>query len=359
MTVSVANKMIQNRAGLSNLGRLALAFIDGGTEWLDWAINDAVSRYDFPDESTFVADVQQGLHLSRLALLPNLKLMVSPVKLMTLGVDDLRTLANAETGNDSALVAAQVKRILASHRLVTQDQLAAGPAFLTELGVADAPVFQFMGFEESLAIQGLLDLPEADSASDPDLRTEAAAFAVQQARTVPEFADYYRTYLIYATKIGAQGDTPGERTEKAQAAVQTLLPQLFGCLDCPLVSGLVAPAEVGAAVTNWHRRGRQIGFARLSEGVLQIVRNTGFKDETDGAARMIVNSYLTTAQSLLSSVPLQRGIMGQDGASCVFPLENTDQEAELQLGSTGTISLRWFRRKTAPPANAAHAAVVN
>lgn len=354
MTVSVASKMIQNRAGLTDLGRLALAFIDGGSEWLDWAISNAGPRYDFPDESTLVEQVQQGLHATRLALLPIMKLMVSPVKLMTLGVDSLRTLADAESGNASATVSAQVKRILADHNLLTQDDFAAGASFLDGLGVSGAPVFQFMGFDEQLAVQELLYRKESQGTANPELQKEAAAFAVDQARTVQEFADYYQFYLIYVNRLGALTATPDDRKKRAAGALETILPQLFGFLECPQVGPLAAPAEVARAVTNWQKRGRLVGFARLSDGALQVVRDTGFRDETGDAVRVLVTSYLAGAQALLSATPPQRGIMGQDGASCLFPVFGKGNQAEIQMGSAGVISLRCFRPD--PPATTTIAA---
>ncbi|OPH17437.1 hypothetical protein FE88_32035, partial [Azospirillum brasilense] len=122
--------------------------------------------------------------------------------------DSLRTLADAESGDTSATVSAQVKRILADHNLLTQDDFAASVSFLAGLGVSGAPVFQFMGFDEQLAVQELLYRKESQGTANPELQKEAAAFAVEQARTVQEFADYYQFYLIYVNRLGSLTATP-------------------------------------------------------------------------------------------------------------------------------------------------------
>ena len=179
MTVSIANRIVSSPAGISELGRLALGFVDGGTQWLDWAIHDAGARYHFADESAFLAGVQTGLHGSPFALLPTLGLMVSPVKLMTISAADLRTLATAEAGGKGASVPAQVKRILRAHGLVTQADLAGVQPFLDGLKVAAAPVFHGTGFGDRLA---LLELISADRKAPAALQAEAAAFAVEQGR---------------------------------------------------------------------------------------------------------------------------------------------------------------------------------
>ena len=55
MTVSVANRLIEDRGSLSTLGALVLAFINGGVQWLEWAAHETSFNYNFPDETALVA----------------------------------------------------------------------------------------------------------------------------------------------------------------------------------------------------------------------------------------------------------------------------------------------------------------
>lgn len=338
MTVSVANRVIQSRNSLSALGQLALAFIDGGPEWLSWAISAPSVQYAFPDESTLLAQVQQGLHNSRYAYLPTLGLMVSPVKLLTLGAADLQTLAIAESGDSSPTTAAQVKRILADHQMLTGGDLAQAPAFLSQIGVAQSPLFQFTSFEDQAALYALSVQPLGSQAIP---LTEAAQFAVTQARTVLEFVDYFKFYLSYTGRLPSD-TSPDQRSSQAGAALLTLLPLLFGALDSPQVSGLVPPGEVNSAVAAWLRTGKMIGFARLSEGAQLVAQNTVFQAQTGDAARALVQTYLSGAQALLAGQKITQGLLGQDGASCLFPLRSGDQQVTLFLGPTGVITLRFY-----------------
>ncbi|MCC4605931.1 hypothetical protein [Xanthomonas campestris] len=337
MSVSIAGRLISMPTMLSTLGRQCLAFIDGGTQWLAWAIQSPGVRYDFPDESNLLDEVQQGLHGSRLALLPQLELKVSPVKLMTLGPTDLGTLARAEAGDTGSVVQAQLQRIFRDNALYTASDLAAGRSLLRQLKVDGAAVFQSLDLEESLALRQLAaDAPQADVT--PALQQEAAAFAVEQARTPLEFCDYYRFYLACTANIAAAD----ERAHVAASAVQALLPQLFGTLDCPLVQGLPAPSEVERSVAEWLARGRQIGFARLSLAAQQIVQHTRYRgDGGDQAASDAIRLYLQSAQAFLAANRPSRGVLGQDGNSCVFAMHNDTLAALLQVNG-GVISLRDF-----------------
>ncbi|RQP21900.1 hypothetical protein [Piscinibacter terrae] len=344
MTVSVAGRPIQDANAMSPLGRLALAFIDGGPEWLSWAIADLTARYEFPDETTLVGQVQSGLHASRFALLPRLELMVSPIKLMTLGLADLRMLAKAEGGDDSAVAAAQVTRVLSDHQLATRGDLAAGQALLSELGLAASPLFQAMDFEDHLALWQLARMAPPPEETAPALRQEAADFAAAQARTPLEFCDYCNVYLDLGTPLADA--SPAQRSQAATGALQTLLPLMFGVLDCPQIDGLPSPSEVDQAVSNWLARGRQIGFARLSQAVQQIVRHTSFQGQSGDAAQKAVRLYLQSAQAFLAANRPVQGRLGQDGATCLFALEAGSLRAELHVGPGGVISLRDFGPRT-------------
>lgn len=352
MTVSIAGTPIQQVGSLSTLGRLALAFVDGGLDWLGWALADSGARYEFADETAMLSDVQHGLHASPFVWLPQLGLRVSPVKLMTLGLPDLRSLAQAESGDTSAVTAAQLRRILDDHHLVTQADLAAVPAFLKQLGVADSPLLQVLAFEDCLALHALVaqSAPDIGDGSGPSpgdhavaqdlsLQKEAAAFGLQQAHTPLEFCDYYRVYLDRSERAASLSATPEARADEASTAVRALLPLLFGALDCPQVQGLPSPATVGAAVQDWLRRGRRLGFGRLSQGVQVLVRHSDYDGETGPAAQSVVRRYLDAAQAFVGTVKPMRGMLGQDGASSSFRHEDGPQKLALNLAASGVVSL--------------------
>lgn len=346
MTIAIADRWIQELGDLSELARLAIAFVDGGIEWLQWAIVEPGVRYVFPDESALAAGIQQGLHASRFALAPKLGLMVSPVKLMSMGLADLKVLARAETGESGAKIGVHARRVMDAHGLLTQADFDSGAAYLQELGVASAPVFQFMTFPDQLAVYDLAKTSvEADEQNLP-LEQEAAQFGVAQARTPIEFADFFRIYMSLAQKL-PKADTPAKRQSHAEAALHALLPKLFGALDCPQVGGLVPPAQVAEAVAAWLTMGRAVGFPRLSAGACQIVLHTRYKGEVGYQAQEFVSAYIAAAQALLSAQAPQRGLMAQDGATCAFRIASGEHEGVLQLDPLGVISLASFERK--PP----------
>jgi hypothetical protein len=348
VTLLVASRRIDRLHALSEHGRLVLGLIEGGRQWLDWAVDDPRARYHFEDENALVAGIQSGLHAYRLVLLPRLGLLVSPVKLMTLSVTDLRRVIKAER-RVGAMAAAAVKRIFAAHDLVTADELAEGLSFLEELEVANAPLFCGMALDEQLAIRDLLRLP--DEHDPTEYQDEAAAFALEQSRTPIEFADYYRAYprLIAGRK---SDESKQDRKERAEAALATLIPILFNALDCPRVDGPAPAWEVSAAIEEWLLMGRRLGFSRLSQGVQQISEHAGYEGQEDEEAERIVGTYLAGAQTLLMSTPLGDGQVRQDG-TCAFAARSAKDEVIVVARPNGIITLSSYRRLPNEPAGSA------
>ncbi|MFV5215546.1 hypothetical protein ACLIIZ_17625 [Azonexus caeni] len=344
MTVIVAGKLIQKSEQLSELARQTLTCIDGGSQCLAWAIPNPMVCYEVADETTLLAEVQQRLHASPMVLLPGLGLWVSPVKLMSLGSANLRTLVRAEAGDTSIAVVQQTDRIMAEHHLLNAQQLHSASGFLQDLGVADAPVFQALDFNDRVALHTLAAAAMGQDGDNPaQLRQEAAVFGVQQARTVPEFCDYYQVYLAHTRKMNALGGTAAARSQLCSQAVQTLLPLAFGAMECPqLPDHLPSPVEVEQCLRNWLARGHILGFSRLSQAVLQMVTQTTFRDESGMDARRMFDLYLRTAQAFLAGNRLQLSRLGQDGASLTFTLQNETQQAVLHVSAERLLSLHKF-----------------
>jgi hypothetical protein len=319
-----------------------LSFVDGGLHWLDWAISHQSAAYDFADETALVGAVQQGLHASPYALLPGVRLMVSPIKLMTLGLGDLRTLAQAEQqgGNEASNNALQ--DVLRKHRLLTQANLSMTIALLTGWGVAGSPVFQALGMPEHMALYGLQRLAAHADVAEQAIQKEAAVFAAAQARTPCEFVDYFRVYLTLAAQAHDSTSTHDTRVQLAEDAIHTLLPTLFNALNCPQVNHLPSPEQVGKIVREWVMQGQQMGFARLTQGVQQVISHGGYHGEKGHAAHRLVHHYLDAAQAFLASTRVRHGLMRQDGASCTYPLHSEHHLAELELSASSVISLSEF-----------------
>lgn len=339
MSLVVAGMNVSGVEPLSGAAQLVLALIDGGQQWVAWAAGTPQVAYAFADELALLSGIQQGLHATPLMLLPRLGLLVAPERLMALPFDALRRLALGESGD---IPAAEVAAALSSQGLATSGDLAAVDALLAEFGIAAAPLFQAMALGDRLALLSLARELAASDAADADARKQAAAFAVDWARSPDEFADYFRAWLAIAT--GADAIT---KPDAARAALETLLPLAFGALDCPSVAGPAGPEQLAAAVAAWHRAGRRVGFARLSLAVAQLVAHGGFRGQTGQAAQALVDSHVDQAQALLAATLPAGARLRQDGALALYDFAGDGAEAVLGLDASGMITVQSFRPKPA------------
>lgn len=346
MTVSVAGRLVPRVSALSDSARLVLNLIDGGVEWLEWAIVHPRARYHFDSEEALVSAVQIGLHGWHLLLLRAIPLLIGPAKLMELHGRDLRVLAAAKGDGP------RVDEVLHRYRLVTQLDLARDVAALGKLvGDRPLPVLQGMALEDQLEIHALLerdgDLP------DPHHK-EAALFAGERAGTPREFADYFRAYLRYVAKDPSPPRDTEARKARVGDAIDLLLPMLFEALECPCVEGAVAPWEVAEAINEWLAMGRRLGFSRRTQLAEQVIAHTSFaRRDSDQEAPRIVAGYLVGAQTLLGSGELGRRRLGQDGTSSTFRIRSEAEEAVVTLGRQGVVALAVFRPLPEEPARAA------
>ncbi|WP_260986230.1 hypothetical protein [Bordetella genomosp. 13] len=343
MTLNIAASQIQQPSRISASARSCLSLIDGGLQWLQWAIQSPVQHFRLPDETQMLCTVQQGLHGDPLCLLPVSELLVSPAKLMTMDSNDLQTLTSVEAqgrAQQDPVLDNQLANVLSRHNLVCRADIAALLTWLEQLGVGACPVFQCLSIDDARALIELmrsapstLSTDAAEPPSTPPQTLAAAAFAVEEARTPLEFVDYMRFYLVLAAR---------DLADQAQALLHATLPALFGSLECPQLRGLPTPEAVMKVVRDWYAQSRQLGFSRLSLAALRLVQRTDYPKKGESDPRTALWRYTTAAQILLSSIADVTARMGQDGSTCTYQMSRGTQSAVLCLDRHGVISLDDF-----------------
>lgn len=365
MSLFVAGRSILHPHQLSPLGQRVLSLLDGGVPWVQWAMASTTQRYAFGDEGSLLDGVQQGLHGARMAWLPQAGLQIGPVKLLSLGQEDIDTLCRIEAGENDRPASLCFHDLLSRHALLTNTALQAYRPFLASAGVADAPLFQQLDFRESLALHQLASEQTTAVASD-GTSAEAAGFALAHARRPIEFCDYYRFYRMAPHTAG----NAAERQRDASRTLHLLLPHLFEMLDGAQLTRLPAPAEVDQAINATLAGGRAVGFARLSLAAQQLVIGLPPACWGDGAIAEYARCQMRNVQALLGSRRVRSSQLGQDGASMHCLIEGEHGHAVVQVEDNSITLARYeaprgddveegtpghqVRQATAAPAQPAH-----
>ncbi|WP_420137947.1 hypothetical protein [Sphingomonas sp.] len=334
MTISIANRLYRPN-NLSELERLILALIDGGAAWLDWASKDPGHHYHFRDGAELLSGLQSTLHGTSLLLLDTIGLLVSPIKLMSLGAEGLRHLIRPDQP------ASAVEELVRRHDLVTEADLTRLPAFLAQLGVEGALVFQTRTLADLIT---LVQLQREVDAAAP-LTVEAAHAALALANGIAEFVDYLRLYLGCTSALTLADTKPDVRAAAIEQAIAALQMETFGALDGPVVEGLVAPWEVEGAVRHWLLMGRQFGFVRASLVMQQFVADGRYKGETGRELSALFGQFVSRAQAVLNAASIGEGVVSQDGQHATYPFEANGEVGQVVVATGGQIALGAFGRR--------------
>lgn len=329
MVLSVAGRTFQKPEAFSEKFRLVLGLIPSGQEWLAWAIGDSNAHFAFADEEALLS-AAPTLHDSALVLLPALGLLVCPAKLAAMEIDALKTLLAAEQVGDEE-AQAKARAVLAEQGLLTQADLAAGPALLAKLGVADAPVFQIMDYSAHVAVLALVDVLND---VDAELAGEAAAFALTVSSTPAEFADNVEIYVTLA----GEGEAPEARARRIANVLRALNGKLFGYLSTQQINESYAAAVVGQVIGQLLTRGMFLGFTRLSLAAREVA--VVGKPMTPEAVAAAVKASIEPISSLLAAHfwRMEPGVLRQDGAT-EFPIVQDGRELVILLATNGTLSI--------------------
>ncbi|MEM9458288.1 MAG: DUF4157 domain-containing protein [Myxococcota bacterium] len=335
--VAIGGEPLAQLTTLSNKAKQVLAMIDDGERWLRWSMASSSSRFDFRDESAMLSGIQVGLHGSPLLNARRLELRVAPDRLMELPPDAVAALSMYERGDPTLTVEQRVKKILKEQRLCTAKELALGPKFLEELGVADAPVFHPMTLEQQIMILELMESMRPGSTTASSLGKEAASYAAEAAVNAYEFVDLYQSYVALAAKRGLLGGSSEQRLDALNALGSTLQSPLYGLLDGLSVGGVTEPERVVHQLRTFIAGGGQLGFARMTAGLRVVIQHMDPNDDQGGDK--LLADCVERIDSVLAKGSLVGVNNGQDGLTAVYSMQSEDGRVDLSLDALGSLTV--------------------
>jgi hypothetical protein len=340
-SVTVGDKLLSSQADLGDTSTI-VNLIDTGSSWLAWAIGNAGVHYRYADESSLVTGLQSGLHGTDLVLLPELGILLHPLKLMELKADELSVLAAVKQGSDSATLR-QAKRILAAHKLRNREDLEIGSEFLAETGVQNEPVFSGLTLAGQLALFAMVDEFSDANAFNKTLQKEAARFAVSHAESVFEFVDYYKFYMATIDDPAPSDSGVSARINKAEALRASGEPLLYGYLSCPSFSGVPTLEQMSVMVQRWLAEGNVLGFPRLSHGLMQIAQHADLQGTNEQATSALIKEFSAQSGALFKEKLAGSVELTQDGRKHFYSCQGTSGSARLCHSSNGNLTLESFR----------------
>lgn len=304
--IYVADKLMENIGAFSHRFRLIAERIQGGPQWLRFAMQSPTDSYMAGSELELLSLVQKGLHGSRLMLFTDLNLLMDPLKLWTLPEDDLALIGTARREES-------VRDVLDKYGILDFAQLSKGIDFLRSFEIEDKPVFQVMNLADRLALYAIaLDGQEREaSKKDLTIRKESCEFALQLCQTPKEFQALFHLYEAVCTKFNAK--TRSARRKRAQLIWEDYNELCDGLVETVTLGKKYNPDGLDMEIKSALADLRQIGFSCKAAAMLNLIRNTILTCEDQPRARKIVRDYMSAIFNLIAAGTVESTSVGQDG----------------------------------------------
>jgi hypothetical protein len=334
--VQSAGRLIHHQYDLTVKPRLIFELINFSHQWLR-AVNASGQAYAFANEFELLRGVQEGLHGTRVLLLRRLGLVVSPMVLEMLDLEELEAIHDYErTGHQNKIAYKKARNAIAKLSFRTEADLVLVEEFLTSIKMTDEPIFKSTRLADRIALFDLVDGAVGAVQFDLSNQNAAAKFAVNFAQSIPEFVDYYQFYMAYLDSNLRQATG---RSRSPEAALEMLVEPLLPYLCCPNFPTPPRAQDLPALIAQWSSQGYTLGFPRISAAVAHMAMHARLHEEGGRALSEMVHRYMDRLQVVwLERVP-DFVRYTQDGNEVEYGYRQQHGHIPLRLSSDGNLTV--------------------
>lgn len=322
---------IESIAVFSARFQAILSMIQGGADWLRWAMKDtSIPACSVSSENDLLQLIQTGLHSEEDIRFSTFRAALE--KIFTMQTEDLEQLAavrNTPNDNETSLMAILLRNNLYSYRQVNE-----GGVFTSSEIFVRPDLFKAPSFSDQLILAGFT---EQESATEENLRNQALTFAQVNAATIPEFINLFFFYTYAAQNLLAENLSPQIQASEVQAYYKQLLPLTNYLLFTPSAGPGRSEKEIREGLQKMASSNAFIGYNNAAAAVNNLVRNINLQSETNLQTQ--IEQYLAVIRTLISSTPTPEGSVSQDGRLIRFRMENEQASATVGADAAGSIFL--------------------
>jgi hypothetical protein len=178
------------------------------------------------------------------------------------------------------------------------------------------------------------------------IQNEAAQFSVQHAQSPSEFVDYYECYIATMGDKAPVAKGAPARKRKAETAMESIKPLLYGNLFCPAVQGVPSPQDLNVIIQNWISGGNTLGFSRLSLALSQVAQFAGLDGATGEAAAKTIALFVNEAEMFVAQQEASKVTLSQDGRDYSYVYAGKQASARVRLDSHGSVTLMTYQPRS-------------
>jgi hypothetical protein len=321
-----------NIASFSPRFQSVISMIEGGMDWLNWAIRDRTSpSVNATQEDQLLEMIQHGLHADDYIRFRTFRANLD--KILTLPDADIEQLGIIrKTGNDNDV---NLQSLLHRNGMFSYAEISEAVAEIPAISSTRPDLFQALSFEDQLA---LTDFMQKQAGVDEDLKQQAYVFALNNAANIPDFINLCFFFHILRHQLPGNLIVQTQNSE-IQALYRQLLPVSAYLLFTPNAGRVRQEKLLREAVPELARTNKFIGYSTSSSSVLNLVQNINVNDPTDISLQSRIDSYLSSVKNLVGFTPPSAYSLSQDGRLATLSFEKDQAQAHVGVDDAGNVFL--------------------
>lgn len=249
---------------------------------------------------------------------------------------------------DPLLCDFDVNTLLARYHLLSSAELSALDDFLSHLAVGDHALFTGMCFNEKLEsylrLGWAIKTYKISHKISRDLMQEAAVFALQQAKSVPDFAARYQFYVCCIKKLQLETFAPSIRAARIRLIQDAISVNLN--ISLPGVSGLVSPPSpqgIPKLLNDGFVEGRHLGFTDVAIGLWLTAQYLPLLAMSYAEISRATKDFVRHVHVFFKHHQATDVQLVQTGEYWVYEFNYPEVQARLRLSASGCLTLDFYR----------------
>jgi hypothetical protein len=331
--IYLKEQLVENIAGLSTRFQTILSMINGGPDWIRWAIaNSIMPACRANTENELLLLIQQGLHSDNIIRFNTFRLCLEKILSMPDGdVEQLALVRN--TGFDTE---SHLHPLLTRNKLMDYSDVQAATGFIQNHQRDNNKLFEWPTFSNMLILAAFVkQLP----AIDEQVMQQAFIFAENNATTVSEFIDLFNFFIYAVDHVFPAGLSPLIQTNEVTQLYNQLLPINYNLLFTPTIDPGNSEIVIRENLQQIISSSRRIGYATCAAAAGNLVQNIKLSGQDDASVKIQVESYLTTILNQVRLTAAPEGLFSQDGQLITYEYEANGVLVVIGVTSDGNISI--------------------
>lgn len=331
--IYLKEQLVENIAGLSTRFQTILSMINGGPDWLRWAMGNSIMPVcKASNENELLLLIQQGLHSDNIIHFNTFRLCLEKILSMPDGeVEQLALVRN--TGSDTEL---HLRSLLTRNKLMDYSDVQNAVDFIQQHQRDGGKLFKWPTFNNMLILAAFVkQLPTIDE----QVMQQAFLFAENNATTVSEFIDLFNFFIYAVNHVFPAGLSPLIQTNEVTQLYNQLLPINYNILFTPSIDPGNSEDVIRENLQQVLSSSRRIGYTTCAAAAANLVQNIHLSGQDNASIKTQVESFLTAILHQVCQNAAPEGLISQDGQLITYSYEANDILVVIGVSSKGNISI--------------------